>query len=159
MFSKYNQSLQCYADFLASFSHPKRLEILFLLKNHELSVSQIKEMLDLPQANISQHLMAMRQANVIKDRRDGKQIFYSLANEKIAKFLNIVKDTVGTDCIEEYYKDDFENFEMVTDPVCKMRFPKNDSHFEFIHEKNNYYFCASNCLKKFAKEPENYVNK
>lgn len=159
MFSKYNESLNCYADFLASFSQPKRLEILFLLKNHELSVSQIKEMLDLPQANISQHLMAMRQANVIKDRREGKQIFYTLANEKIAEFLNMIKKTVGTDCIEDYYHDNFKDFEMVTDPVCKMRFPKNDSHFEFAIEDKHFYFCASNCLKKFAKEPNKYVNK
>lgn len=65
-------------------SHPKRLEIIDLLRNEkETSVSELAEQLDITKANVSQHLSLMRQQNIVKTRRDGVAIFYSLANPKI----------------------------------------------------------------------------
>ena len=79
----YTQIFELQADLLQSLAHPRRLEIIQLLRDQELPVSDILTMLDLPQANISQHLMILRDVKVVKTRREGKQVYYSLNNEKI----------------------------------------------------------------------------
>ena len=48
------------AELLQALAHPKRLEILNLIAQKSLTVTQIYSMLDLPQANISQHLIVLR---------------------------------------------------------------------------------------------------
>jgi DNA-binding transcriptional ArsR family regulator len=50
------QTLQKQATILKALSHPRRLEIIHLIRDQELPVQDIHQMLDLPQANVSQHL-------------------------------------------------------------------------------------------------------
>lgn len=65
-------------------SHPKRLEIIELLRdNKEFGVSEISKKLEITKANASQHLALMRQQNIVKTRREGIHVLYSLANPKI----------------------------------------------------------------------------
>ena len=60
----YEEVFKLHAQLLKSIAHPRRLEIIHLLRDQSLLVSQIVEMLDLPQANISQHLQILRNAEV-----------------------------------------------------------------------------------------------
>ena len=132
------------AKLLRTLAHPKRLEILNLLAQKSLTVTEIYSMLDLPQANISQHLNILREANVVTTKRIGKEIYYSLGNKKINKFLpqnlNLLKLTP-----------------LVHDPVCKMQLSSKTVLIKTSYNNKQYYFCASGCLKEFKAHPKKYV--
>lgn len=75
---------ELHARVCKTLSHPKRLEIVDLLRDSkELGVTEIAEKLDVTKANASQHLAVMRQQNIVETRREGVAVLYSLANPKI----------------------------------------------------------------------------
>lgn len=76
---------------LKAMAHEVRLMILVALGNKELGVNDIAAMLDVPQPTISQHLSKMREGGVVVARRDGNQIFYSIADPRIFEFLDLLK--------------------------------------------------------------------
>ena len=78
--------------FLKALSHETRLLILCLLTEGEKTVGEIETILDLPQAVVSQQLARLRQDNVVVTRRDGRLIFYSLADENVAAVMNTLYD-------------------------------------------------------------------
>src|SRR3954447_10984096 len=69
-------------------SDKTRLNILFLLSSGERNVSSLCEELQLPQPTVSHHLGLLRMSNVINNRRNGKQVFYSLNGRVDAATLN-----------------------------------------------------------------------
>ena len=76
--------LELHAQFCKIFSNPKRLEILCLLREGELSVADLTEKLGIPKPNVSQHLKVMRMLKIVRTRREGIMIYYSMTNRKIA---------------------------------------------------------------------------
>jgi len=75
---------ELHAKVCKTLSHPRRLEIIDLLRDEkEMGVSEMAEKLDIAKANVSQHLSLMRQQNIVKTRRVGVAILYSLSNPKI----------------------------------------------------------------------------
>lgn len=74
------------------FTSPKRLEILNLLRNKELSVGELVKLVRIRQANLSQHLSILREKGIVKTRRAGVTIYYSLANPKIGKAFDIIRE-------------------------------------------------------------------
>ena len=60
---------------------PNRLRILLLLRNEELSVAELQEILGMGQSTISTHLSQLKQAELVEDRRTGKSSFYSLKTD------------------------------------------------------------------------------
>ncbi|MEM4189372.1 MAG: metalloregulator ArsR/SmtB family transcription factor [Candidatus Caldarchaeum sp.] len=82
------------AEFCKGQAHPKRLRILHLLMTGEKSVGDIVEETKLSQSTVSQHLSFMRRSGVVKARRDGNVVYYSLADERIAQACNIIKQVV-----------------------------------------------------------------
>ena len=87
-----NKLYELHAEMCKVFTSPKRLEILNLLKDKELSVNQVAKKANIPQANISQHLSILREKGIVKTRRAGKTIYYSLANPKIIKAFDIIRE-------------------------------------------------------------------
>ncbi|UVK57127.1 metalloregulator ArsR/SmtB family transcription factor [Mesorhizobium sp. AR02] len=75
------------AALLKTLAHPMRLMLVCTLVEGEYSVSQLEEMLDIHQPNLSQQLTVLRDANIVETRRDGKQIFYRLTAEKAAQLV------------------------------------------------------------------------
>jgi ArsR family transcriptional regulator len=61
-----------------AFSDKTRLEIIKLLAGKELTVNEIVDQIGLSQPTISRHLAILRGADIVIDRRDGQQVFYSL---------------------------------------------------------------------------------
>lgn len=57
-----------------------RLRLLLLLREEELSVAELQEILDMGQSRISSHLALLRQGELVRDRKDGKRTYYSFAN-------------------------------------------------------------------------------
>jgi len=80
-----------HADMCKVFSNPIRLEILNLLRNKEMSVTELIEKTKLSQANISQHLGIMKNKGIAESRRKGKNIYYKLSNPKIIKAFDIIR--------------------------------------------------------------------
>lgn len=158
----YSEIFELHANLLKALAHPRRLEILQLLREESLSVSDIYGMLDLPQANISQHLMILRDAGVVKTRRDGKQIFYEVAHPQIVQasdlFREVLIDQHPDPQIEVALRLKMKDLvPIVHDPVCQMRVSPKTASFSFSYSNHEYYFCASGCLKRFKENPDQYV--
>jgi len=73
---------------LKSLANTDRLLILCHLANSELNVSQIEESTNILQPTLSQQLMMLRKSGTVNTRRDGKQIFYSIKDEKMITLLS-----------------------------------------------------------------------
>jgi len=84
--STYNRNAEIYKI----LANPKRLEILNLLKNRELSVEQIVRVLKARKANVSQHLSLLRHSKLVKVRREGLNAFYTITNPKIVEPCKIL---------------------------------------------------------------------
>jgi len=77
------QSLKLLAD-------PTRLRLLLLLKEEELSVVEIQEILGMGQSRISSHLAQLKASKLVRDRRAGKNIYYGLAEDRDSPFKEII---------------------------------------------------------------------
>lgn len=64
-------------DILKTLSDPTRVRLLALLSREELSVAELQEILAMGQSRISSQLALLRSANLVSDRREGKNAFYS----------------------------------------------------------------------------------
>jgi DNA-binding transcriptional ArsR family regulator len=65
-------------DAFKAMADPTRREILMLLKEGEMTVSEIADHFDVSMASISQHLKILTNANLVRFRKDGKYIYYQL---------------------------------------------------------------------------------
>ena len=84
------------SDFLKVFGDPTRLRILFLLRGRELCVHDICAVLNMQQAAISHQLKLLRHARLVRFRREGKMVFYTLNDSHIDGILKL-----GLDHVEE----------------------------------------------------------
>ncbi len=78
-----------------TLSVPPRLEILLTIGESEACVCHLEAALDYRQAYISQHLMALRDANLLETRRDGRYIYYRLVDRRILNVLAQVGEMLG----------------------------------------------------------------
>lgn len=69
-----------------------RLRLLLLFQREELSVVELQEILGMGQSRISTHLAQLRQANLVRDRRAGKNIYYTLIDDPAVKQLAPILD-------------------------------------------------------------------
>ena len=98
-----------HADMCKVFSNSTRLEILNLLKDKELSVTELIEKTGLSQANISQHLSIMKSKGIVTSNRKGKNIYYKLTNPKIIRAFDIIRGVLmdrlrkNSKIVEELY--------------------------------------------------------
>ena len=83
-----------HAELCKVFSNPTRLEILNLLRDKELSVTELIKKTKLSQANISQHLTIMKSKGIVISDRKGKNIYYRLTNPKIIKAFDIIREVL-----------------------------------------------------------------
>lgn len=84
------------ADLFKIFSDSTRLKILMTLMSGEKCVSDIVDELSMSATAISHQLRTLKQSHLVKYRRDGKQIYYSLADGHVEKIINC-----GIDHVEE----------------------------------------------------------
>ena len=78
------------ADFMRLFSTPSRLLLMCFLSNKEASVGEIQEQLGFKQPGLSQQLAELRQAGVVQTRRESRQIYYSIADHRVAEILAVL---------------------------------------------------------------------
>ena len=80
------------SNFLKAISHEGRLMILCHLVSGEKSVTELEDLLSARQAAVSQQLSRLRLEGLVRPRRDGKAIYYSLADQRAVKVLEVVYD-------------------------------------------------------------------
>lgn len=79
------------AEVLKALAHPVRLCIVRgLIQKQECNVSYMQECLDLPQSTVSQHLQKLRTMGIVVAERNGLEVNYSIANEKIKQLVSII---------------------------------------------------------------------
>ncbi len=83
-----------HAQICKGLADPKRLMILNALRDGARSVNDICEELDLPQANVSQHLAILRDRGLVETERDGQRIFYSVSSEKIIQAMDLLREVM-----------------------------------------------------------------
>ena len=89
------EALRTYkANIFRALSHPTRIAILEVLRDHELSARTIQEKLGLEQANLSQHLAILRSHQIVVNRKDGNQVFYSIRNPVLVQVLDIMRQYI-----------------------------------------------------------------
>lgn len=80
------------SNFLKAISHEGRLMILCHLSAGEKSVTELEELLSARQAAVSQQLSRLRLEGLVTPRRDGKTIYYRLADDRPQKIMEVVYD-------------------------------------------------------------------
>jgi DNA-binding transcriptional ArsR family regulator len=80
------------SNFLKAISHEGRLMILCHLASGEKSVTELEELLSSRQAAVSQQLTRLRLEGLVTPRRDGKAIYYSLADDRATQIMEVVYD-------------------------------------------------------------------
>lgn len=80
---------------LKALSDPIRREILNLLKSGRLSAGEICDHFDVTGASISRHLSVLKEADLIRDSREGKFIYYDLNASVLEEILLWIKDLKG----------------------------------------------------------------
>ncbi|EIW00926.1 ArsR/SmtB family transcription factor [Thermoanaerobacter siderophilus] len=80
------------AEYFKALSHPTRIKIIELLSKREMCVCQMMQALNLDQSHVSRHLMVLRANKMVKTRREGTIIYYSLTDENIINIIDEVKN-------------------------------------------------------------------
>ena len=73
-----------------ALAHPTRIAILEMLRRGERCVCEMESELGASQANISQHLAALRDANLVVGRREGMRIQYQVNDERVFQVLDLL---------------------------------------------------------------------
>lgn len=101
------RSAEAAAAYLKTLAHEGRLMILCHLGSGEKSVGELEDLLEIRQAAVSQMLARLREEGLVKTRREGKTIFYSLADDNTYEVISLLyrlfcspdgKDTTKTSC-------------------------------------------------------------
>jgi len=97
------EKLKLKAKFFRGFADPTRLAILECIRDGEKTVTEIAQQTEQSQSNVSNHLGCLLECGLLKNRRDGKNILYSIRNVKVKGLLEN-SDMV----ISEVYREIFE---------------------------------------------------
>ena len=81
-----------HAQMCKMLSHPKRLEIINLLRDGELNVTELRLKLHMSPANLSQHLALMRERKILIARKEGNVVYYRLANLRFLEAFDILRE-------------------------------------------------------------------
>lgn len=159
----YREIFDIQANTYRALANSKRLEIVHLLRDQELSVSQMINMLGLPQSNLSQHLQVLRDNNIVTTRRNGKHIYYKLLHKKYIQASDLFREILveqhkGEGIAEELRLKMKELVPVVRDPVCNMRLSPKTAAYALKQNGKYVYFCAKGCMDKYEKQKKQHQN-
>lgn len=81
-----------HAEMCKVFSHPKRLELINILRDKEMSVGVLSQRLGLAIGNLSQHLAMMRQRHILASRKEGNVVYYRIANLRLLDAFDLLRE-------------------------------------------------------------------
>jgi len=77
-----------------TMANPLRVAILYFLKNGEKTVNQLADIVGASQSNVSQHLALLRQRDLVKTRKAGSTVYYSVASPKITQACDMIREVL-----------------------------------------------------------------
>ena len=86
--------LELHAGTCRMLAHPTRLALIEALRSGEHTVTDLVAMVGTTAANVSQHLAAMRDAGVVRARREGRYAFYSISDPRILKAFQLMREVL-----------------------------------------------------------------
>lgn len=81
-----------HAEMCQVLSHPKRLEVINVLRDGEMSVTELSQKLGLTVGNLSQHLSMMKERHVLLTRKEGNMVYYRIANPKLIRCFDMMRE-------------------------------------------------------------------
>ncbi len=90
-----------HSDVCKTLANPKRQEILDNLREKEMSVNEIVEKTSISQANLSQHLAILRTKGIVTSRRDGINVYYSIAHPKIIQAFDLISQVLNDSLLSQ----------------------------------------------------------
>ena len=91
------EELQDLAEFFKVFGDGTRLKILYVLLSSEMCVYDIAAVLGMSQSAISHQLRILKQNKLVKSRREGKSVFYSLADDHVRTIIEMGREHIEED--------------------------------------------------------------
>lgn len=88
------------AEFFKALANPLRIRILDQLRNEELTVSEIKERLEVEMPNVSQQLSVLKSKKLVVARKQGNNIYYSCLDRKVFDLLDVAKEIFNNHLVE-----------------------------------------------------------
>ena len=79
------------SNFFKVLADPTRIKIIHLLYDQELCVCHLAELLNMNQPAVSQQLKTLKQANIVKFRREGHNLYYTLSDDCVKQMITEVK--------------------------------------------------------------------
>lgn len=92
--SKY-EIFDIHAEFCKTLANPKRLLIIKALKEGEKTVSDFSRLLELPIANVSQHLKALRDHDIVTARKEGHKVYYTLTDPRLVEACDLIRKIIA----------------------------------------------------------------
>lgn len=89
-----NEILERQVMICKAFANPTRLHILDLLGRHDWSAAELQDKLGISKANLSQHMTILKSAGIILRRRNGKEVFFSLAMPEVKQACKLIQDVL-----------------------------------------------------------------
>ena len=77
------QTAQYLAEFFSALSDPSRIRIISALTENELNVGALAEIVGISESAVSHQLRGLRQMRLVRARKDGRQVYYSLDDEHV----------------------------------------------------------------------------
>ena len=81
-----------HAEMCKVFSHPKRLEVINVLRDTEMSVGELSRRLSLALSNLSQHLAMMRERHILTSRKEGNVVYYRITNPRLLEAFDLLRE-------------------------------------------------------------------
>lgn len=88
------------AEFFKALAHPIRIHILDALRDGEHSVNELRDILDIEAANVSQQLAILRNKNLVVARKDGTTVYYSIKDPMVFQLLDLSKTIFNNHLID-----------------------------------------------------------
>ncbi|RPE46635.1 ArsR family transcriptional regulator [Streptomyces sp. Ag109_O5-1] len=86
---------QLKAEFFKTLGHPARIRVLELLSEREHAVAEMLPEVGIEAAHLSQQLAVLRRANLVRTRKEGSNVYYSLASPELAELLRVARSILS----------------------------------------------------------------
>ena len=90
------------ASMCKALNDPKRLTVLYALRDGARSVTELCAILDAPQSNTSQHLAVLRNRGLVDTTRQGNTVLYSLRHPKILEAIDVLRDVMSDEVARQH---------------------------------------------------------
>lgn len=84
-----------HAQLCEGLADPKRIALLYAMREGGTTVTQLAELLALPQATVSRHLKILRERDMVDARREGMNVYYTIRNDKVLQALDLMRQVLN----------------------------------------------------------------